>query len=137
MKTERGRMLYLIRSGAVILCIGLLYLLFVSLTGKGIPCLFHLATGFYCPGCGITRMIVSLAQLDIVGALRQNALVMLCLPFFVYFSLRHLYLFVKNGSSEISGVEKRCEQILLIIAFVLAILFSILRNLDMFFMRSY
>lgn len=24
------------------------------------PCLFHLATGYYCPGCGGTRAIASL-----------------------------------------------------------------------------
>ena len=25
------------------------------------PCLFHLATGYYCPGCGGTRAIASLS----------------------------------------------------------------------------
>ena len=26
----------------------------------GIPCLFYQITGFYCPGCGVTRMLFAL-----------------------------------------------------------------------------
>lgn len=32
----------------------------LSFLQHGMPCLFHEATGFYCPGCGGTRAIVLL-----------------------------------------------------------------------------
>lgn len=30
------------------------------ITGRGFPCLFHLFTGLYCPGCGGTRAVRAL-----------------------------------------------------------------------------
>jgi hypothetical protein len=41
------------------------------------PCAFHALTGWWCPGCGMTRATHHLLHGDIVGALRYNAL----LPF--------------------------------------------------------
>ncbi len=46
-----------------------------------IPCFFHKITGWYCPGCGITRMISSLAQFDFYQAFRYNPLLFISLPF--------------------------------------------------------
>ncbi|MCM1529284.1 MAG: DUF2752 domain-containing protein [Alistipes sp.] len=40
-------------------------------------CLFHLATGYYCPGCGNTRSADALLHGNILLALRNNAV----LPF--------------------------------------------------------
>lgn len=40
-------------------------------------CLFHLATGYYCPGCGNTRSAEALLHGKILLALRNNAV----LPF--------------------------------------------------------
>ena len=41
------------------------------------PCPFHALTGWWCPGCGMTRATHHLLHGDVVGALRFNAL----LPF--------------------------------------------------------
>ena len=41
------------------------------------PCVFHLFTGYWCPGCGITRMLHALVHLDLVRAWRMNPGVML------------------------------------------------------------
>jgi hypothetical protein len=41
------------------------------------PCPFHALTGWWCPGCGMTRATHHLLHGDFVGALRYNAL----LPF--------------------------------------------------------
>jgi Protein of unknown function (DUF2752) len=41
------------------------------------PCAFHALTGWWCPGCGMTRATHHLLHGDLVAALRYNAL----LPF--------------------------------------------------------
>lgn len=47
-----------------------------ELIGQGkIPCLFHIITGAYCPGCGVTRAIKALLNADVIGSLRLHPLV--------------------------------------------------------------
>jgi hypothetical protein len=41
------------------------------------PCLFHLATGFPCPGCGSTRAMLQLLQGHVTAALAFNPLMTL------------------------------------------------------------
>ena len=65
---------------AVTLCVGCAYALFCRLTGLGIPCLFHLATGLNCPGCGVSRMLLSLLRLDFPAAFHYNAVLFCLLP---------------------------------------------------------
>jgi hypothetical protein len=43
--------------------------------GFGIPCLFHAITGIECPGCGMTRALVLIGQLQWETALHMNPLV--------------------------------------------------------------
>ena len=38
------------------------------------PCLFHAFTGYYCPGCGMTRAMHALVHADVPGALVMNPL---------------------------------------------------------------
>ncbi len=38
-------------------------------------CLFHLATGYPCPGCGSTRAMLQLAQANVSAALAFNPLI--------------------------------------------------------------
>jgi hypothetical protein len=44
-------------------------------------CLFHLATGFHCPGCGATRCVYALVHGDLPQALAYNLLLLLYLPY--------------------------------------------------------
>ena len=37
-----------------------------------------------CPGCGATRAVAALLRMDLSGALRQNALVVVLLPFLLW-----------------------------------------------------
>jgi hypothetical protein len=47
------------------------------------PCLFHLATGLQCPGCGSTRALHHLLHGDVAGAFRLNPLLLAVPPFAV------------------------------------------------------
>lgn len=44
-------------------------------------CVFRTVTGFECPGCGAQRAIHRLLHFDICGALRQNALIVVAIPY--------------------------------------------------------
>ena len=39
------------------------------MAGQGFPCLFHLMTGLYCPGCGGTRAVRALFRGDLAMSL--------------------------------------------------------------------
>lgn len=47
----------------------------IQLFRQGIPCLFHLATGLYCPGCGGTRATIFLLHGHIGTSIRYHPLV--------------------------------------------------------------
>ncbi len=61
----------LIIYGAV-LGVGLLYYLWGTLTGMFLSCQFYNATGLLCPGCGMSRMFLSLMKFDFVSAFYHN-----------------------------------------------------------------
>ncbi|HEY1139848.1 MAG TPA: DUF2752 domain-containing protein [Lysobacter sp.] len=53
-------------------------------------CLFHDLTGWYCPGCGITRALHALVHFDLVRAFAMNALLVVCLPLLAVMALQGL-----------------------------------------------
>ena len=110
----------------ILLGVGIGYMLFVQLTGWGIPCVFHLATGIYCPGCGISRMFMALAQGDFVRAAQCNLLVLCLLPFGLVLAFVKLRQYVRTGETTMYPIER----VFYIVAFVLCIVFCILRNTD-------
>jgi len=48
------------------------------------PCLFHVVTGLYCPGCGSTRALHQLLHGNLVAAFRFNPLMVAALPLVCY-----------------------------------------------------
>ena len=125
MKQEQKKRLYsLLKNTAIYLSIGIAYLIFSKLTNIGIPCAFHLITGLHCTGCGISRMFMALASLDIASAFNANALLLCLLPFalilFIYKSIQY----IKTGSAHDNKFLKACY----IIVFVLCVAFTIMRN---------
>ncbi len=83
---------------SVILCIGVAYLIFVLRTGIRIPCLFYEITALKCAGCGISRMFVSLARLDIIAAFKYNPFVFITGPFVILYLCSSELEYVKHGS---------------------------------------
>ncbi len=125
---QSARLKTVLKNAGIILLIGFVYFIFVKLTDLGIPCVFNLLTGLHCPGCGISRMFFSLASLDFKAAFSCNPYIMTVGPIAAIFIIRHYVIYILKGKQK----PKKFETVLLIIAFVLMIIFGILRNLPQF-----
>lgn len=124
-ETLKSRLFRLLATFAIILACGLAYAAFVQLTGLAVPCVFRLITGFKCPGCGISRMCLSLLHLDFSTAWGYNPAVMSLLP------LGAAVVADMSARYVISG-EKRADRFCNIaIVFMIAVLliFGVLRNI--------
>lgn len=55
-----------------LLIAALIYLAYYYLIGSSIPCFYLSNYGFQCPGCGLTRMMFALMQLDFAAAFAYN-----------------------------------------------------------------
>lgn len=95
----------------------------------GIPCIFNKITNLYCPGCGITRALFALIELDIKTALRSNILIFILMPFMLVYMINYIYLLVNNKKNDVSQIfNKKIWYALLFIT----ILFGIIRNINYF-----
>ena len=124
-KNWKNRRNEVIKSILILLGIGVLYALFTSLTGLRIPCVIYAKTGLYCPGCGVTRMCLSLLKLDFKTAFACNQLLFLSLPFLGGILATTLYRYIRYGTARVGKVGN----VLLLLLIVLFLGFGILRNL--------
>ncbi len=61
-------------------------------------CLIRNITGHECPGCGMTRALVSLSRLDAVGAWHYNRAVVVVAPILAYLWVRWIVRLVREAS---------------------------------------
>ena len=90
-----------------------------------IPCVFESITGFYCPGCGVTRMLKSMLVFDFYQAFRYNPLLFIFTPFILILLFNYLYCYYKKKESLFKKMPKSVCNILLVIT----IIYWILRNI--------
>lgn len=85
------------------------------------PCVFNAITGYYCPGCGITRTSLALLDGQFYQAFRWNMIIFILIPFL------GLYYFLAKK-------EKYHTQsnVVMGIMLVLTMGFFILRNTETF-----
>lgn len=108
----------------IILVIGIAYLIWVLLTDLRIPCIIYELTGLKCPGCGVTRMIVSAARLDIASAFGYNPFIFITGPIILIYIAVSEIKFVICGNGNLGRWE-----IIVYAELVLAFIYCILRNL--------
>ena len=106
---------------------GIIYYLFAS-HGHSLPCIFYELTGFYCPGCGATRMCRKLMQLDFYGAFRANQVSVFAVPFLGAVFARRIYLYIRYGKPK----KKKWMDIGAVIAIIALLIFGVLRNIPYF-----
>ena len=101
------------------------FLLFLNYNfGFRIPCIFRAITGFKCPGCGVTRMCLSLLHGNICAAIYYNKVVPFLLPAFAVVFIRQCYLYILTGKLHFSKVEN----VFFIIVIIILLIYMILRN---------
>lgn len=126
MAASKTRLLRLLSGLSLLLALGLGYALVVRVLGRGLYCPFYMTTGLLCPGCGVSRMCLSLLGGDWAGAWRANPGLVLLSPFLaVLLSLRAVR-YVRTGEGKSPVWEAR---IWLAIA-VLLVAYGVLRNLS-------
>ena len=104
----------------------IIYFILSELLDVGIPCLFYEITGYYCPGCGITRLLFSLLKLDFYQAFRYNPLI------FILIIITGIYLLVKFILKKFMNISIEIPNYVYYILLVIVIIFGILRNIPMF-----
>ncbi|CAI3447398.1 hypothetical protein CIRMBP1296_01472 [Enterococcus cecorum] len=112
-----------IRYLLIILGVGFGYYLWLNFTHLGIPCPFRTITGWLCPGCGITHMLIALIQLDFHTAYLENPFLLLTSPFLIGEIIYQRYLQLTKQ------VNPQWNQVLLWLYVIALIIFGILRNL--------
>lgn len=90
-----------------------------------IPCPIHHITGLHCPGCGATRMVLNLLQLNFYKAFRCNPFLFTISPFLIIYHIIYYFKWIQDKPFKINN---KIWYVLLIIA----ILFMILRNIPAF-----
>lgn len=117
--------------GALLAAGGILLALFLLqwLGGIGIPCPFHAVTGWYCPGCGISRMLTYAATGRWYAALRMNPLLFVLLPFLLVYGGFWLWSFATGRPNRL---EQKLPSGVSIALVVVLVVYGVLRNLPAF-----
>ncbi len=111
--------------GAALLGLGLIYAAVNTRLGLYVPCLFRAATGWKCPGCGVTSLCLALLRLDLPAAWAANPVLLLLLPAIALLTARTAVRYVREGSNPLPPWEERLAWGLVIVL----VLWGIARNL--------
>ena len=114
-----------INNTLLVLFISIILIILNHLFSFSIPCIFHEITHLYCPGCGLTRMILSIMKLNFYQAFRYNPLLFIASPFIISYYITYYYNWLQDKNIKIS---KKTWIFFLIIT----IIFMMLRNIPQF-----
>ncbi len=122
----KKRILKVISMLAAVLAAGIVY--YLSTFFISVKCPVRRTTGFYCPGCGVTRMFKNMIKLDFYSAFRSNCAVFVLLPFFILFFAMRAYGYIKTGVP----LYNKPMKIMIAAMTVFLLIFAVLRNIPCF-----
>ena len=100
-KTKRSARIIAVLTGAVIAVAAAGYLFFHNPHQYPLPCLFHIITGLYCPGCGAGRASYSILHGRFYMAFRYNPMYVTLLPFLGVYIVARLIDWVLTGGNHV------------------------------------
>lgn len=121
----KKRMKKIIVRNIIIALLLICYAVIVITTSKSIPCFIHLLTGLQCPGCGISRMLISMLYGDFRTAFSFHPFLFITWPVLLTLLLNADYRYIKQGRADLSS----SMNLVAITYVVLLLVFSIWRNL--------
>lgn len=124
----KSRILYLIKIYFPILIIGTIYYIICLITPFRIPCIFRSITGYKCPGCGITDLLLLTLKGDFISAFKCNPMVFIILPLIGIIFIRQNIIYIKYGYFKMSSIEN----FLLYLSIIALLTFCIIRNIYSF-----
>ena len=100
--TKRDRVKRVIIFITVVILVGLIYGYIIIPMGFHIPCLFKLIYNISCPGCGLTRMCLSILHGNIIEALKYNIGLIMILPIIIYIVCKLIYNYINNSNEPLN-----------------------------------
>ena len=95
----------------------------------GLICISNKITGLYCSGCGMTRAVFSLLNLDFYQAFRYNIFSILLLPVLILYFFGAIYAWLFNKANFIA---RKIPQAFWIVMVILMLIYGVIRNFPMF-----
>ena len=115
-----------------IILLALIFIIYFILVFKFniyIPCLFHKITNLYCPGCGVTRMFISLLKGNLYQAFRYNMLIFILTPFLMFF----IFDYIISRKKQSNALYEKIPNTIWYILIIVLVIFGIIRNIFPFF----
>ena len=125
MEEKKNRVRKIIYRDSIILLAGILYAVFVRLTGLAVPCIFRALTGWQCPGCGITRACLSLIKGEIRTSFSYNPFLYIAGPCIIYLIVRGDLNYIKGDAYRLGTADT----VLIYILIMAALIFGVVSNL--------
>lgn len=117
-----------IRNVIIFILAGMVYAGIVIRFHVGIPCMFHVITGLQCPGCGITHMLIYMAEHDFKSAYESNQMVFVLQPVLYYFILKNVIGYIRGDQVR----YHKFENFLLYFTIGMIFVFFLVRNIMKF-----
>lgn len=129
LQTRRSARVTVILIGIGIAGTAAIYLYFHNPHQYPLPCLFHIITGLYCPGCGAGRASYSILHGRFYDAFRYNPVYVILIPFLgIYIAARAIDWVLTGGNH----VDRKINPKILYVILVLVIGFGVVRNLPLY-----
>lgn len=102
-----------------------------------IPCIFHSITGFYCPGCGITRAIKAALKGDFYSSFRNNILLYTIIPLiFIIQFFNSGFMKKYKKIDEFNKKHKKIYNWIIVVLLIITIIYGVLRNFPEFWLLT-